>query len=104
MTLPPAHSESYEHAFHQAARKKKAVEQFYLLLEDANRNPLAQRLGRRAVGIVYDPNHEKRGNYVPTELARRYDAFVFVDKTQALKSLHAPFVRGELPETWPTGQ
>jgi erythromycin esterase-like protein len=60
-------------------------------------------LGHRAVGVVYDPQHERRGNYVPTELSKRYDAFVFVDKSHAIKSLEALFERGVFPETWPSG-
>lgn len=41
---------------------------------------------------------------VSKQAAQWYDAFVFADRTHALKSLHAVFVHGEFPETWPTGQ
>lgn len=103
MPLPAAQAESYEYAFHRAAERKN-VSQFFLLFENNKQTPFAKTLGHRAVGVVYDPKHEKRGNYVPTELSKRYDVFVFVDRTHALKSLHAASVRGEFPETWPTGQ
>ncbi|MBC7457189.1 MAG: erythromycin esterase family protein, partial [Bdellovibrionaceae bacterium] len=103
MPLPPAREDSYEYHFHQAA-KKHNLNQFYLLLEDQTHSPFSHQLGHRAVGVVYDPRQESRGNYVPTELSKRYDAFIFVDKTHALKSLHTVFVRGEFPETWPSGQ
>lgn len=103
MSLPPAQQESYEYYFHKVA-KANNTNQFFILLEDKDHTAFTQRLGHRAVGVVYDPLHERRGNYVPTELSKRYDAFVFVDKTHALKSLHSVFVRGEFPETWPTGQ
>lgn len=103
MPLPEAREVSYEYHFHQIA-KKHNLNQFYLLLEDKTHSPFAHRLGHRAVGVVYDPRQESRGNYVPTELSKRYDAFIFVDKTHALKSLHTVFVRGEFPETWPSGQ
>lgn len=57
----------------------------------------------RAIGVVYRPDAEKRGNYVPTVLGERYDAFVFLDRSQALAPLHgAPLGTGE-EETWPTG-
>lgn len=102
MSVPPAMPHSYEYAFHQAALSNK-TKQFFVLLEDKNESAFTQRLGHRAIGVVYDPKHELQSNYVPTELSRRYDAFVFVDKTRALKSLHAVFVHGEFPETWPTG-
>jgi erythromycin esterase-like protein/predicted phosphoribosyltransferase/predicted alpha/beta-hydrolase family hydrolase len=103
MPLPAAKPGSYEDIFHTAAVKAKAS-QFYLLLRDQIHSPFAQTLGHRAVGVVYDPRQERRGNYVPTELSKRYDAFVFIDRTRALKSLHSLFVRGEFPETWPSGQ
>jgi erythromycin esterase len=35
---------------------------------------------------VYNPNREA-GNYVPSDLPNRYDAFIFIDKTQALHPL-----------------
>jgi erythromycin esterase-like protein len=103
MPLPAAHEESYEYHFHRAAQNHN-LNQFYLLLENKTHTPFAHRLGHRAIGVVYDPRHERRGNYVPTELSKRYDAFVFVDQTHALKSLHTAYVLGEFPETWPTGQ
>jgi erythromycin esterase-like protein len=103
MPLPPSQEGSYESYFHEVAHHKK-WRQFYVLLQDHEDSPFKQILGHRAVGVVYDPRHEKRGNYVPTSLSKRYDAFVFVDRTHALKSLHARAVRGEFPETWPSGQ
>lgn len=102
MNLPPAKSNSYEDYFHRVAVRQK-TNQFYLMLKQQNLSGLAQRLGHRAVGVVYNSSQESRGNYVPTELSKRYDAFIFVDKTHALRSLHALFVHGEFPETWPSG-
>ena len=58
----------------------------------------------RAIGVVYDPRHERWGNYVPTSLARRYDAFLFFDRTQALQPLILPYDSKEVPETYPVGQ
>lgn len=103
MPLPAAREDSYEYHFHQVATRKNR-DRFFVLLGDHGRTPLSQSLGHRAVGVVYDPLRERRGNYVPTELSKRYDAFVFVDRTHALKSLHAVSVHGEFPETWPSGQ
>lgn len=103
MPLPPAKEDSYEAYFHRAAMKAK-TNRLLVLLEDKRQTPFNQRLGHRAVGVVYDPNHETRGNYVPTELSKRYDAFVFVDRSHALKALHPVPVYGEFPETWPSGQ
>ena len=63
------------------------------------------KMGQRAIGVVYNPEYEKYGNYVPTDLIRRYDAFRYIDKTHALHLLHMPEVKEDkdLPETFPTG-
>ena len=103
MPLPPAIPESYEYYFHKVAEKRR-LNQFYLMFKEKTQTPFALTRGHRAVGVVYNPHHERLGNYVQTELSKRYDAFIYIDKTHALKSLHAIPVRGEFPETWPTGQ
>jgi erythromycin esterase len=58
--------------------------------------------GQRAIGVVYHPAYE-RGNYVPTVLARRYDAFVFIDETKALEpiSIIKPDLK-EIPHDFPS--
>jgi len=42
---------------------------------------------------------------VPTILPRRYDAFLYIDQTQALRPLHIPVQEEEreVPETFPSG-
>jgi erythromycin esterase len=58
----------------------------------------------RAIGVVYDPRNERWGNYVPTVVPRRYDAFLYIDETRAVDPLHMPVRVGEeVPETYPTG-
>jgi erythromycin esterase len=58
----------------------------------------------RAIGVVYNPEAERWGNYVPTIVPRRYDAFLFIDETRAVDPLHMPVtVDAEVPETYPTG-
>ncbi len=39
--------------------------------------------GHRAIGVVYHPEFEQF-NYVPTRLGKRYDAFIFLERTTAL--------------------
>jgi len=43
----------------------------------------------RAIGVMFQPEHERQRNYVPTEMTKRYDAFIFLPETRVLKSLHA---------------
>jgi hypothetical protein len=42
----------------------------------------------RAIGVVHAPSRERWGDDVPTVLDRRYDAFVHLDDTGALRPLH----------------
>ncbi len=58
----------------------------------------------RAIGVVYYPARERYGNYVPTVLPRRYDAFLYIDESKAVDPLHMPASMGaEPPETYPSG-
>lgn len=106
MDLPEARFGTAEHAMHEAA-VGRGIGGFYLDLTLRKKRTVApeyeEPVGHRAVGVVYDPRHEGRGNYVPTILSSRYDAFVFIDRTTALSPLIRPFERGDIPETWPTG-
>ena len=55
---------------------------------------------QRAIGVVYNPQYEKYGNYVSTDISSRYDAFLFIDETHALHPLHMQTIKDEdLPET-----
>jgi putative phosphoribosyl transferase len=104
MFLPKAQKGSYEDYFHQAAMNMhadKLLMRFDKLNKDSN---LYKKLGHRAVGVVYDPAHESRGNYVPTKMADRYDAMIFIDETTAVEPLATVFTAEEFPETWPEGQ
>lgn len=79
---------------------KKYKEQ--LLSEEEIRTKRSQR----AIGVVYNPAYERYGNYVPTLLTKRYDAFLHIDETHALHPLHMPETKEDkedLKETFPTG-
>jgi erythromycin esterase-like protein len=49
---------------------------------------LDRRLDHRAIGVVYRPERERWGNYVPTVLGERYDAFLWFEATRPLRPLH----------------
>jgi len=100
MTVPPAREGSWEDLLHEACGGDR------LLLFDRPPNTEAwfDRRGHRAIGVVYHPEYERYGNYVPTVLPRRYDAFLYLDRTEALRPLHFPAkVDGEAPGTYPSG-
>jgi len=50
---------------------------------------LRSPLPHRAIGVVFDPRREPWKNYIPTRLALRYDAFIFLPLTHALEPLDA---------------
>jgi erythromycin esterase-like protein len=102
MRVPPARAGSFEDAMYDAA-----VGDALLLFDghdDGHVPDLYEPLGHRAIGVVYDPRAERWGNYVPTIVPRRYDAFLYIDETRAVDPLHMPaHVGGEPPETYPSG-
>lgn len=99
MIVPPAQQDSVEHRMHHELSDRA------LLIFDGPEQPewMNEMVGHRAIGVVYDPTFEAWGNYVPTRLSERYDAFVWCDETTALHPLAAQPVAGEL-ETYPAGQ
>jgi erythromycin esterase len=97
MNVPPAREGSWEDVMHQAAGTD-----LLLLTGDLSRAAAAPR-PHRAIGVVYDPQRERYGNYVPTDLTRRYDAFIYLDETGALHPLHVEPVEAGPPETYPWG-
>jgi len=50
---------------------------------------LRHPLPHRAIGVVFDPRREPWKNYIPTRLALRYDAFIFLPVTHAIEPLEA---------------
>jgi len=100
MTVPPGRPGSWEEILHQLSMDDKL-----LLFQDEDRTgPLAVSRGHRAIGVVYHPQYEKYGNYVPTVLPARYDAFLYLDHTEALHPLALqPHEQHEVPETFPSG-
>jgi erythromycin esterase len=104
MRVPDARTGSWEDMLHEATRGDDA-----LLLFDGSDDggipELARPVDHRAIGVVYDPARERWGNYVPTIIPRRYDAFVFIDESHALDALHLDerLTHDEVPETFPSG-
>jgi erythromycin esterase-like protein len=102
MRVPEARGGSWEDVLHNGVGHDALLA--FIGSDDGGISGLAQPLEHRAIGVVYDPAAERWGNYVPTVLPRRYDAFLFVDETHALDPLHMPVVVGrEPPETFPSG-
>jgi erythromycin esterase-like protein len=82
MPVPPARAGSLEDVLHHGAPERA------LFVWPPDRpDLLTDELDHRAIGVVYHPERERWGNYVPTVLGERYDAFVWFDETTALRPL-----------------
>jgi erythromycin esterase-like protein len=58
---------------------------------------LRNRWDHRAIGVVYRPEQERWGNYVPTVLGERYDAFMYLEETAPLMPLHLEPAQEHVP-------
>ena len=98
--MPEARKGSWEYLLHTAGKENKL-----LLMDDFSNNDMfmENHIGHRAIGVVYNPQYEQYGNYVPTILPLRYDAFIYLDETRALHPLHIEPDGQQIPETYPFG-
>lgn len=80
MIVPPADPGSWEGLMHKAGPFDKM-----LIFNDENRSVFSERIGHRAIGVVYNPSYEQFGNYVPS--VNRYNAFLYINSTNALTPL-----------------
>ena len=87
LPLPPAVEGSFEELMHRAGRP---VAYWLFAPGDRHDGPLAAPCGLRAVGVVYQPEFDARDNYLATILPGRFDAFIFIDRTQALEIPSSP--------------
>jgi erythromycin esterase-like protein len=99
MRAPPARPGSWEDMFHRAL----GADSLLIFNPRDQLEELLEPRGHRAIGVVYRPDVEAYGNYVPTILPRRYDAVAYFEQTQALHPLHVPADVEEVPETYPSG-
>jgi erythromycin esterase len=101
MRVPPGRENSWEDVLHRATPH----DSLFVFPTDPSVE-MSDWRGHRAIGVVYRPQYEQYGNYVPTILPRRYDAFVYVDQTTGVRPLFRPTeaeLPEEAPETYPTG-
>ncbi len=99
MEVPPAREGSVEHVLHRESNKDR----YLLFSEPQAREIYNTSIRHRAIGVVYSPERERYGNYVPSVMAQRYDAFIYIDETSALHPLHLKPHDEKIPETYPFG-
>ena len=98
MKVPEGRAGSWEDILHQSGG-----DQLLIFGREGLSDEFKEVRGHRAIGVVYKPENERFGNYVPTILTERYDAFLFLDETEALHPLHIEPVDVNPPDTYPWG-
>ncbi|MEY2851436.1 MAG: hypothetical protein RL549_135 [Verrucomicrobiota bacterium] len=100
--IRPALETSYECLFHEVG-----VPRFWLEFSKDKQMRDLMRFPRleRAIGVVYQPESERRSHYQFARLADQFDAVVHVDRTRAVEPLEKTvyWEHGEVDETYPTG-
>ena len=101
MRVPPGRENSWEDVLHRAVPQ----DSLFVFPSDPSVE-MSDWREHRAIGVVYRPQYEQFGNYVPTVLPRRYDALLYVDQSAGVRPLFRPTeseLPEEAPETYPTG-
>lgn len=100
MHVPKAIENSWEALLHEVGEGKN----LHLSLDALKKDPRFNHLfPHRAIGVVYHPEYEHLGNYVPSRMPLRYDEFIHIDQTQALHPIHMQPDGHQIPETYPWG-
>lgn len=81
--VPAAPPGTHEDLLHQAA----AGPSLLVFRERRDSAWMSAWRGHRAIGVVYRPEDDHRGNWVPTRIGGRYDALCSFDETSALQPL-----------------
>ncbi|WP_026461886.1 erythromycin esterase family protein [Adhaeribacter aquaticus] len=97
MEVPPAPAGTWEYMLHEISPNNKLI--FSKDLRDIK--GLEKPIGHRAIGVVYHPKMERFGNWVPSIVPKRYDAFAFIDTTKALHPLAIYQDHTQPPELYP---
>jgi erythromycin esterase len=98
MNVPPAMKGSIEAVLHEESPDNKLI----LFGGEFWRKHFRDQIKQRAIGVVYDPEHEQ-GNYVPTLLPLRYDGLIHIDTSKALHPVEINPDGNQVPETFPFG-
>ncbi len=106
MNVPKAIPNSWEYIMHELESPEFTPvhkDRIVFMTEEMKEQIGKKELGHRAIGVVYHPQYEYLGNYVPSLMPHRYNAFIYLDKTSALHPLHIKPDGHQMPETFPFG-
>jgi len=98
----PSRSDSYERQFHDSGKARMLLD-----LTPGRNEAVRRRLGKarleRFIGVIYRPDTELWSHYSQAVLPEQFDAFVWLDETQAVTPLGPEHHQG-VPETYPFGE
>lgn len=97
MIVPEAMEGSWEYFMHATGRGDQLVLMHMLAGDPRFEMPVPHR----AIGVVYHPRFEQVGNYVPSIMPRRYDAFIHIDHSAGVHPMEVYVDKKQLPETYP---
>jgi erythromycin esterase len=101
MAVPEAPRGTWENRLHTELKGENGL----LLSSELRGQPgLDTPIAHRAIGVVYRPEFEQFGNYVPSIIPDRYDAFLYLDQTQALHPLPTEADKHTPPDLYPWGE
>ncbi|MCW2946343.1 MAG: Erythromycin esterase [Actinoallomurus sp.] len=99
MTVPAPRSDSVEALLGETELDRA----LFIFSDQPDADWLRTERGHRAIGVVYDPDHDHQRNYVPTRLGDRYDALCWFHRTTPIRPLHLEAARRGDLETLPAG-
>lgn len=99
MQIPEAVKHSWEYELHKMDSKDRII-----FMNDSMKQSIGNKeFDHRAIGVVYRPKYEKYGNYVPSKMPYRYNAFIYLEDTSALHPIQIKPDGHKMPETFPFG-
>ncbi len=103
MTIRRALPGSVEEAFHQAG-----VQSFFWSSQATGAADSVDSIRlARAIGVIYLPETERQSHYFHVRVPEQFDAYIHLDRTEAIRPPLEPFSMWEEsqhpPETYPTG-
>ncbi|MCJ7465772.1 MAG: erythromycin esterase family protein [Maribacter sp.] len=97
MHVPEGIVGSWEYLLHQTGKGDQL-----LCMDTLKTNDLFNTaILHRAIGVVYHPQYEHFGNYVPSMMPERYDYFIHIDTSEGVHAMDIYVDRSQLPETYP---
>ena len=97
--VPPAREGSIEHQLH----RQSTADRYLLFNTEDLQKRYETAVRHRAIGVVYNPENERFGNYVSSVMSQRYDAFIYLDQTTALHPMGFKGKENEVPDLFPFG-